>query len=232
MRCGTRSYAISIGRARSTVGAALRQLSEEDDSYLTLLVAGRGLEADLYELRIPDAYNQRARNTPWRPGRIEALLPVFRVLGTPAGFVYELLDSGPQTSWTLASTALLGRSTACAALAELAAHGLAVKTAAGWIRGPADPAAVARTLGADRLVADQVERYRADRRSWRTRLGLDLAPGVDELDNAPPPPADPYVPGGHTNWAAVYPRPPPDRQETALELVRRVLGGVLIDTNS
>jgi hypothetical protein len=229
VRCGTRSYAIAIGRARSTVGSALRELSDEPDPYLTLLVAGRGLAADLYELRIPDTYSERASATPWRPGRIEALLPVFRVLGTPAGFVYELLDSGPQSSWTLAAAALLGRSTTCAALSELAANGLAIKSPAGWTRGSADPATAAHTLGADQLVTDQVEAYRADRRSWRTRLGLDLGPGVDELlDVAPPPPPDPQMPDEHTDWAPTYPQPPPETTETALELVCRVLGGVLI----
>lgn len=229
VRCGERSYAIAVGRARSTVGAALRQLSNEDDPYLTRLVAGRGLEADLYELRIPDAYTDRAHTSPWRPGRIEALLPVFHVLGTPAGFVYEQLDGAAQSSWTLASTALLARSTTCAALAELAAFGLAVRASAGWTRGPADPVAVARTLGADQLVAAQVERYRADRRSWRARLGLDLGPAVDELlDDAPLPPPDPHAPTDHTGWTPAYPQPPPETEETALEVVCRLLGGVLI----
>lgn len=233
---GVRSLAIATGLSRTTVAAELRALREESDPFLTLLVPGRGLAGDLYELRVPASYLERARTDAWRPGRIEALLPVFRVLGVPAAFVYEVLDHRPQTSWDLAAVALLGVRTTQQALAELAAHGLATRGAQGWSRGPADPAGVARTVGADQLVRDQVQRYQAERATWRARHGAHPGPSMEELLATPTGPTEP-TPADLRDWlvtqAHAPPQPIPAGQEeaAALQLVLRLLGGVVLESS-
>ena len=205
---GVRSLAIAAGLSRTTVAAVLRQLRDADDPLVTLLVAGRGLAGDLYVLRIPQAYTEQARTRAWRPGRIEALLPCFRILGTPAAFVYENLDRQPQSSWDLASTALLSTRATQHALGELAAHHLAVRGPAGWTRGPADPHTVARALGADTVVAEQVARYRTERTAWRRRLGAHPTPSIGELLHTPPGPPEPAA-NARQGWLVTCQRAPP-----------------------
>lgn len=232
---GVRSLAIATGLSRTTVATELRALREEDDSFLTLIVAGRGLAGDLYELRVPDAYLERARTDAWRAGRIEALLPAFRVLGTPAAFVYEVLDNSPQTSWDLAVVALLSVRSTQQALAELAAHGLATRDAHGWSRGPADPTDVARAVGADHLVRDQVQRYQRERAAWRTRLGAHPGPSIEELLATPAGPIEPPT-ADLRDWLATQTHPPPTgsrlAEAAALELVLQLLGGVVLQTSN
>ncbi len=239
---GVRSLAVATGLSRTTVAATLRMLRDADDPLLSLLVGGRGLAGDLYVLRIPDAYTEAARTRAWRPGRIEALLPCFRVLGVPAAFVYENLDPHPQSSWDLAAGALLSPRATQHALAQLAAHGLAVRDPTGWTRGPADPAAVAVALGADQLVADQVDRYRAERAAWHTRLGAHPGPSISDLVATPPAPV-PALSDPAACWCASRQHPPPAADvdthssssalaRSAVDLVLRLLGGTVLHTTS
>lgn len=226
---GVRSLAIAAGLSRTTVAVVLRQLRDERDPLLLHLVDGRGLHGDLYELRIPDGHLEQARTDAWRPGRIEALLPCFRVLGVPAALVYENLDQHPHSSWELAHTSLLSVRAVQQALVELAAHGLADRDPTGWSRGAADPAQVARAVGADQLVADQVQRYTVERRRWQTRLGAH-GPTIQELLHASPTPPEPDLPPAQ-RWLPRQPHPPPnvpDTTQTALDLVRTVLGGTVL----
>lgn len=247
---GVRSLAIAAGLSRSTVAAVLRQLRDEADPLLSHLVTGRGLAGDLYELRIPDRYTEQARTRAWRPGRIEALLPCFRVLGVPAAFVYENLDRQPQSSWDLAATSVLSVRATQQALVELAAHHLAVRTRTGWARGPADPTRVARTLGADTLIADQVARYRTERDAWRTRLGAHPGPSIHELLHTRPAPQDHGTDSPVDTWLLTQQHPPPtgppgssrlqvddvgkgtsgSDATAALALVVRLLGGTVLCT--
>lgn len=167
---GVRSLSLACGVSPSTVAAVLGRLRQESDPFVLLVEAGRGLQGDLYELRIPTAYEQQALALAWRPGKITALLPVFRHLGVAAAFVYEALDTAAHSSWDLAAVALLSTRAAQHALAELAANGLAVRDRQGWRRGPADPTAVARSLGVLDRLEELLERYRAHRQGWRERL--------------------------------------------------------------
>ena len=124
-------------------------------------------------------------------------------------FVYENLDSQPQSSWDLAATALLSTRATQQALAELAAHHLAVRTPAGWARGPADPHTVARPRGADTQVALQVQRYRTERTAWRSRLGAHPGPTIGQLLHTPPGPTEPVATSAGQSWLVTRPRPPP-----------------------
>jgi hypothetical protein len=221
---GVRSLSLATGTSYQTTSKTLRSLMAEPDPLITRVVEARGLHADLYELRVPDAYAERARTDAWRPGRIEALLPAFRVLGVPAAFVYEVLDATGQSTWDIAASALVGRRTVEAALLELAAHGLAERDATGWRRGPSDPHAVARSVGALEEVEALVTKYRAEREAWRTRLGVDTGPSVAELDEAPPAPPEPQ-------WIDLD-QAELDLAETPLEVVQRVLGAVLLEPSA
>ncbi len=233
---GVRSYALATGRGRTTVAAALRALRDEPDPFVTLVEDGRGLAGDLYQLRIPDAYQERAHTQAWRPGRIEALHPVFRVLGVPAAFVYEVLDDHPQSSWDVAATALLGTRTAQQALNELAAHGLAARDLEGWRRGATDPAEVARATGATELVQDQLDRYRRERAAWRARLGAYVDLSVEELLRTPPGPPEPGHSRQPEDWLPAHRRPPPAQPDPpvdpALQLVLQMLGGTVLQTSA
>jgi hypothetical protein len=95
LEVGTRSLALAAGLDHFTVAAVLRRLRRlrmlraEADPLLVLHEADRGLRGDWYELRIPEAYATTAAWRRWKAGRIEAIHPVFRELGSPAAFVYE-----------------------------------------------------------------------------------------------------------------------------------------------
>jgi hypothetical protein len=83
--------ALGIGSPDS--GPVLRLLAAEDDPLLELVSPRRMARADRYALRIPDRYADGIR---WRrrAGRVEAVHPVFLVLGGTAGFVYQALGRG------------------------------------------------------------------------------------------------------------------------------------------
>lgn len=211
---GVRSLSLACGVSPTTVAAVLGRLREENDPFVVLVEAGRGLQGDLYELTIPAAYQQQAQALAWRPGKIIALLPVFRHLGVPAAFVYEALDNAPHSSWDLAAIALLSPRAAQHALAELAAHGLAVRDRNGWRRGPADPTAVARSLGVLDRLAELLERYRGHRDAWRQRLLagglLTVATVLAATRPHRPHPAQPDQPTDpEQRWLTRQPQPPP-----------------------
>ncbi len=228
---GVRSLAIASGLSRTTVGHVLQALREEPDSLIVRLVAGRGLNGDLYQLRIPDELLERARTDPWRPGRIEALHPAFRTLGVSAAFVYEVLDRHPQSSYDLAHTAVLAARTTQQALCELAAYGLATHTRDGWSRGDAHPNDVARATGGDQLVDAQVQAYRDERATWRERLGLHRLVTIEAVRTAPPAPPEADRSRAPQRWLPTQAQPPPTPNQPdpqALQLVLRILGGAVL----
>ena len=57
---GTRSLSVATGLDHTTVAAHLRALREEDDPLIDLIENDRGLQGDLYQLRIPDEIAARA----------------------------------------------------------------------------------------------------------------------------------------------------------------------------
>jgi len=169
---GTRQLAYAAAVDHTTVCRALQELRTGPYALIDLVKEARGVRADAYELVIPDAIAAEATRRTWRPGRIKAIHPAFRVLGRPAAFLYEALTSTPAPLNELATAALLPRSTAYDAIAVLAEHGLAERTAAGWQRTSTDLGTVARRVGADELAAQQLAGHRADRAEWHAFLGI------------------------------------------------------------
>ena len=178
VKAGVRSVALGTCLERTAAAESLRRLRDWEDSPLVLIEAERGHgNADIYELRIPDAHAQLAEDKRWRPGRLDAIHPAFLELGVPAAFVYEALSEAREpirTVKAVAVAAMLERDATSAALRQLEALGLVESTAEGWTRGPADLAAVADLLGAVRRHEERVDRYRRERATYRKTID-DLA---------------------------------------------------------
>ena len=117
-----------------------------------------------------DRYAGSVRWRRRRAGRIEAIHPVFLVLGGAAGLVYQVLGPDEVRGAEVARTARLSGSATSAALRVLAEHGLADRGPGGWRRGAAALAGVAESTGAAGLQREREERYSKDRESWRARL--------------------------------------------------------------
>jgi len=214
---GCRSLAVATGLDHTTVAAHLRALLSEADPLIDQLANDRGLRADLYTLRIPDALAVRASRRPWRGGRIQALRPVFYELGRPAALVYEALESSSDSlrSFDIAKTTGLSRTAVWDALNLLASHDLAHQTPQGWRNTSRSLTQLADQLGITETIRALVMRHRDERRRYRQALRI---PEREHLTVLPGPELPPWR----------LPEPPPDDEQTAMELLERVLGAHLI----
>lgn len=229
---GCRSLSLATGVDHSTVAAALRLLRAEADPLLVLLQDRRGVRADLYELVVPREFSESLERRDWLPGKFEAIAPAFRALGLPVAFIYERLDGQGASSFELGELAMVSHRAAQAGLKVLAEHGLATRTAAGWVRGPNSLSRVAEALGLEERLEAVHARYRAERLTWRALLGA-WASGVSSRARRPAEGgAQASAVDAGTGLSAssrevheVGPEPP-EVLETPLELLYRVLGAV------
>ncbi|MEU8310742.1 hypothetical protein AB0C84_45125 [Actinomadura sp. NPDC048955] len=170
---GTRQLAYAAGVDHTTVCRALRVLRTGPYALIDKVADAQGVRADVYHLVIPDAVAVEAAWRRWRSGRIEAIHPVFRVLGHPAAIVYETLSTLTLPPHELAAAALLPRSTTHKALLILASHGLAERVnTGGWRRGSADLDVIAIVTGAAHDAEAQLAGHREDRKNWHAYLGI------------------------------------------------------------
>ena len=167
---GTRNLALYSALSYRTVARVLRTLRDEPDPLIDLVSPRRMARADRYALRIPDRYAGSVRWRRRRAGRVEAIHPVFLVLGGTAGLVYQVLGPDEVRGAEVARTSRLSASAASAALRVLAEHGLAEHGPGGWRRGAVALDGVAESTGAVGLQREREQRYRKDRESWRARL--------------------------------------------------------------
>ena len=167
---GRRNLALYSALSDRTVSRVLRVLAKEDDPLIDLVSPRRLARADRYQLRIPDRYADSVRWRRRRAGRIEAIHPVFLVLGGAAGLVYQVLDANVARGAEVARIARLSASATSAALRVLAEHGLAERGPGGWRRGVVALDDVAESTGAADVHRERAERYRQDREGWRARL--------------------------------------------------------------
>ncbi|OLT34398.1 hypothetical protein BJF79_07485 [Actinomadura sp. CNU-125] len=170
---GTRQLAYMAAVDHTTVSRALHDLCGGPYALIDHVRDAQGVRADLYQLVIPDSILSQATGRTWRPGRIEAIHPAFRPLTRGAAFAYEALTNHEIAAPDLAAAALLPRSTAYQALAELAAYGLAERGPdGGWRRGTADLDQIA-TWNKGRADAEtQLAGHRTDRAEWHAFLGI------------------------------------------------------------
>ncbi len=132
---GRRNLSLYSALSDRTVSRVLRILREEADPLIDLVSPRRLARADRYALRIPDRYADSVRWRRRRAGRVEAIHPVFLVLGGTAGLVYEALGQDEARGAEVARAARLSASATSAALWVLAEHGLAEHRPGGWRRG-------------------------------------------------------------------------------------------------
>jgi hypothetical protein len=217
---GTRSLSIATGLDHTTVAAHLRRLRDEPDPLVDLIENDRGLQGDLYQLRIPDEITGRAATLAWPAGKIHALRPVFRELGLPAAFVYEALEhaSAPVRSFDLTTRTGLSRSAVYEALETLAAWNLVIAGDGRWTINTATSLdQLAEQFGCVDTVRALIHRHRQERATYRRALRI-----VDHHDPTErllldPADADSYL------WPPEPPEPSPD-ELTLLDLLERELG--------
>ncbi|MFD0900383.1 hypothetical protein [Actinomadura sediminis] len=212
---GTRQLAYMAAVDHTTVSRALHDLSRGPYALIDHVRDAQGVRADLYQLVIPDPILSQAAGRAWRPGRIEAIHPAFRPLTRGAAFAYEALTSAEIAAPDLAAAALLPRSTAYQALAELAAHGLAERGPnGGWRRGTADLDQIAKRNKGRADAEAQLAGHRADRAEWHAFLGITAQGQARPLSSARWP-VPPPVPRPLTERDLA---PPPDVETVLAEL--------------
>ncbi|MFI0453702.1 hypothetical protein [Actinomadura sp. 6N118] len=163
---GCRSLALAAGLSWRTVALVLADLREEDDPLVDLVERGREKDADRYALRIPDGYRAESARTIWQAGRIETGHPAFLELGPVCALVYEALSDLQARPVDLERRAVLSSGAVAQALADLGAHGLAVRGPYGWRRGETTLDQVAGELQAFDRFTERVQLYRDHRADW------------------------------------------------------------------
>lgn len=215
---GSRALSIATGVDHTTVAAHLRQLRDEPDPFIDLIENDRGLQGDLYTLRIPDDISHRAATVSWPAGHLHGLRPVFRELGHPSAIVYEALEQGrhqPQRSFDLVGRTGLSRRAVHDALLTLAAWNLARQTRGRWtVVDNTSLALLAEQFGCQDAVHALVQRHRQERAAYRQVLRI-----VDQYHTPVLHPLDPRHP-------PPPPEPPPDDGETVIDLLQRMLGAI------
>ena len=167
---GCRNLALHAALSHRTVARVLELLRNEPDPLIDLVSPRRLARADRYALRIPGRYADSVQWRRRRAGRIDAVHPVFLVLGGAAALTYQALDQAEAHGAEVARTARLSASATSAALRALAEHGLAERGRDGWRRGAAVLDDIAKSTGAADLHREREARYKQDRESWRARL--------------------------------------------------------------
>jgi DNA-binding transcriptional ArsR family regulator len=171
---GDRSIAVATGLDHTTVGSHLRALRSEQDPLVTLVEQGRGTKGDLYMLTVPEQVKAAAEDLSWRKGKIHALRPVFRELGLPAAFVYEVLEHSPTPLATVEIVRMtrLSRTAVTESLEVLAAWNLIVRDRArAWsVVATTSLKELAEHFGVMEAVAAQLHRYRIERILWKEWL--------------------------------------------------------------
>ncbi|WP_285783166.1 hypothetical protein [Microbispora sp. NBRC 16548] len=177
---GVRSLSLMSGLHWTTVADLLVVLRDEDDPLLDMVMDHHGVKADVYQLRVPEAYRAEAVWRRWRAGTIDAIHPAFWGLSSPSALLYEALNSEETPVSDLVRLSWLGDTTVRRSLEELAAYGLAAKGERGWRRGAATLEQAAREVGSDERMTELVELYREQRREWHELLGILRATGDAE----------------------------------------------------
>jgi hypothetical protein len=170
---GTRSLSFGTGLLdHSTVARVLRGLRDDPDGWIDRVRAGRGHDADRYELRIPDRYADLHESSELLPsGRLPEVHPLFAELGLAAWRLVETIESGVRDVAALIEASGVSRGHVYKLLKHLETVRLVARTAAGgWRRTRRTLAAAARQLGIPLQLAARRERYRAERDQWQRWL--------------------------------------------------------------
>lgn len=159
----------------ATVAAALRQLRAEDDPFILLVDSDRGAGADIYELRVPDAYLEDLPDEAALPEPPRGVHPAFSQLSLPAYRIHTVLQNaaGQLTVREIAAAAFVPVRTVYATLQELLGHKLVRRGLGGrWRLGRRTLDQLARKCGVGRRLVDLVRTWRLERNAWRAVLSL------------------------------------------------------------
>jgi hypothetical protein len=236
---GVRHLSMGAGTAldHSTVAKILKALATEDDPLILLIEADRGIDPDIYELRIPDRYLNDLPAEPELPPVPYGIHPAFSLLGKPAYRLYTTLSklAGPTTAAELADAAHIPIRTVHATLHELH-HAKLVRCRTGkWALGHRSLARYAHLNKIGTRLHDLVQRWRREREMLRIAHGLPERPQparftVTWPGIAPPARAPAHltrqeeelaIGGGRANWLT-------DLETAAMETLHDILGAQLI----
>jgi DNA-binding transcriptional ArsR family regulator len=241
---GVRHLSMGTGTVVEQSGLAktLKVLASEDDPFVLLVDSDRGVEPDVYELRIPDQYLEDVPIDEDLPPAPIGVHPAFSLLPRPAYRLHTALShpGEPRTPAELASATAMPLRTVYATLTELERAGLARRRAAGtWALGRRSLTRFARLNGIAGRLHDLVRRWRQERNALRLLHGLEEIhypaaftvawPGMPHAGASPPEQARPTP--EEILHAADPPRPDwvTDLEAAVLELLRTELGATLIE---
>ncbi|WP_235830798.1 helix-turn-helix domain-containing protein [Arthrobacter cheniae] len=176
---GCRSFALATGSHYATIARLLRLLEEHSSGILTRVGRGRGRNADLYAVQLPEHFEQLARALPWRKGKIYGIRPVFRVLGNVAALAYEGIERARHSPTTteLASTTRISRNTLSGHLSTMENLGMIRRHHGAWqINTTTNLRQLADRLGATDDFSTQLTRYRKERADWHAWLDRHRVP--------------------------------------------------------
>jgi hypothetical protein len=207
---GVRSLAIATGLDHGTVARYLSQLRKEPQPFVRLTRDHHALEADQYQLVIPDAELERSERQPWTAGKTHALRPVFRELGHVAALVYETIERSPAPLGVaeLIDHTHISRAGIHSAVETLAAFNLITRrdSNSGWTRNVATSLAdLAERFGCTDVVHRQMTRYSAERAIWRALVLSGPYLRAETFTDSP-------------SWLP-WPDPPPDDNYSLLDLL-------------
>lgn len=245
---GVRHLSMGTGTVVEQSGLAktLRVLASEEDPFVLLVDSDRGVEPDVYELRIPDQY---LADVPGEEADLPAapigVHPAFSLLPRPAYRLYTSLSRAqqPQTPAALAQATATPLRTVYATLTELHRAGLVRRRPGGtWALGRRSLTRFARLNGIAGRLHELVRRWRQERNALRLLHGLEEIhypsnftvawPGLPHAGSSPPQQSARATPEDILH-AADPPRPDwtTDLEDAVLELLRTELGATLIETN-
>jgi hypothetical protein len=222
----------------STVAKLLKALAHEEDPFILLVESDRGVEPDIYELRIPDAYLDQLPADDQLPPAPYGVHPAFSYLPRPAYRLYTTLTGRPAPSSPaeLAEAARMPLRTVYAVLTELRQARLARVKAGRWRLGRRSLTAFARAKGAGRRLHELIAKWRSERAALRAAHGLPdhryptrysvAWPGIGPPVRSSPPKSrveqERAIGGGRPDWHT-------DLEAAVLHLLREQLGAQLVE---
>ncbi|MCD5341735.1 hypothetical protein LR392_05775 [Arthrobacter sp. AK04] len=169
---GCRTLAVAMGKHHVTIARLLPILVQASDGILTKIADARQKAADVYLIRLPEHYQQLARELTWRKGKIHSIRPVFRALGDAAALVYEAIERGrysPTTAEVVRNSGV-SRNACSSALAEMETLGMIQRRGRTWKTTSVNLRMLAARLGVLDDYLDHIRRNRHERAIWHAYL--------------------------------------------------------------
>lgn len=234
---GVRHLSMGAGTVldHSTVAKTLKLLASEDDPFILLIESDRGVDPDIYELRIPDRYLNDIPDDQHLPPPPYGIHPAFSLLCKPAYRLYTALNGldGPASAADLATAAHMPIRTVHATLHELHQAKLVRCRDGLWQLGRRTLARFGHLNKIGTRLHDLVLRWRREREMLRIAHGLPERrqpnqftvawPGVAPPARAPSRPSreedERAIGGGRPNWLV-----PDELEAAAMEILRESFG--------